>query len=254
MSTSVLPPAVTGLNARYFGDSGGATDRYYWVRANYPSGQSTIAGPVKVTTPGSLSKNNEVLIIWNPAPGAISYDVLQTTTNALPTVSAAIQNAAGIDRNSYVDQGDTLATYIPFPSGVAGQGLIQAFRAIYVGATDGLAQGTITPAINCTIPKNAIVFAGIINSTVAVTSNGNATVAVGTSAGSSTTSIRGATAKASLTLDAVLECLGLNSQAGTLAAPFKMSAAGSITVTIGTADLLTGTIEITVFAFVATAA
>src|SRR5258708_1456022 len=110
---TTLPPSVTRLNAQYFGDSGGTTARYYWVRANYPSGQSTIAGSAKVTTPASLSKSNQVLITWNSMPGAISYDVLQTTAATLPTVSAAIANVLGTTRNSHTDQVDTLETYVP---------------------------------------------------------------------------------------------------------------------------------------------
>lgn len=247
MSVQILPPAVTGLNARYFGDSGGTTARYYWVRANYPSGQSVIAGPAKVTTPASLSKNNEVLIIWNPAPGAMSYDVLQTTTAVVPTVSAAVLNAAGIDRNSYVDQGDTLATYVPFDSGV-GPWQIQTFHAIFDFTVDGGLVSTITPAKTALIPANAIMVGGVVNVTVAVTSAGAATVGIGTSAGSSTTALLAATAKTSLTVDALLALVP------TFAAPVKMTAAGSITFTVGTAVLTAGQIEVFVSAYVPAAA
>jgi hypothetical protein len=241
-SPSILPPIPLGLRASYFGNSGGATDRYYWVRANYSGGQSNFAGPIKVTTPAALDSNNQVLLTWAPMPQAISYDIVQTTTSTRPTVSAAIGCAAGHDRNSFVDQGVTLFTYIPFPSGRAG-GLLTAFKAKYDGTVDSLVQGAVTPVQTAVIPKNTILIGATINPTVAVTSGGSATVAVGTTAGSAANSILTATAKATLSLDALVN------GTVTLAAPVKMSADGSINITIGTADLLGGTIEITVFGY-----
>ena len=128
-----------------------------------------------------------------------------------------------------------------------GLGLPRVARAKYDFATDGGAISTITPALNSTIPNDAVIVGGTINSTTAATSGGSATIAVGTSAGSSTTSILGATAVGSFTTDAVLN------SAATFAAPVKMTAAGSITITIATADLTAGVIEITVVYFVAAA-
>jgi len=124
---------------------------------------------------------------------------------------------------------------------------IRVVRAKYDFAVDAGAVSTITPANSESLPANAIIVGGVINSTTAVTSGGSATVAVGTSAGSSTTSILGATAKASLSLNALIN------SAATFAAPVKMSAAGSITFTIGTAALTAGVIEVFVFYVVAAA-
>ena len=93
-----------------------------------------------------------------------------------------------------------------------------------------------TPANSDTIPANAVVFGGAINPTTAVTAAGAATVAIGTSAGSAANSILTATAKASLSADAILvpTCV---------ATPFKMSAAGQITITVATGPLTAGVIE-----------
>jgi hypothetical protein len=115
----------------------------------------------------------------------------------------------------------------------------------YSFATDGGAQGLISPANSDTLPDNAILVGGTINSTTAVDSLGSATVAVGTSAGSSTTSIKAATAKATLSADAVLNAVPV------FATPVKLTAAGTITFTIGTADLTQGVIEVWVYYVVA---
>lgn len=118
-------------------------------------------------------------------------------------------------------------------------------HAIYSFAVDGGAISTITPVSTATIPANAILVGATINSTTAVTSAGSATVSVGTSAGSSATSILAATAKASLSLDALINGVPV------FATPVKMTAAGSITFTIGTAVLTAGLIEVFVYYTVA---
>ena len=127
-----------------------------------------------------------------------------------------------------------------------GLGLLRVARAKYDFATDGGTVGTITPTLNVTIPNDAVIVGGTINSTTAA-AGATATIAVGTSAGSSTTSLLAATAVGSFTTDAVLNSVA------TFAAPVKMTASGSITVTIATADLTAGVIEITVLYFVAAA-
>ncbi len=95
---------------------------------------------------------------------------------------------------------------------------------------------TCTPAVSDTIPDNAVVFGGVVNATTAVAAAGSATVAIGTAAGSSATSILTATAKASLGADAVVvpTCT---------ATPFKMTAAGKINITIASGPLTAGVIE-----------
>ncbi len=119
--------------------------------------------------------------------------------------------------------------------GFSGQahGLKVAY-AKYDFSVDGGA--TCTPAVSDTIPDNAVVFGGVVNATTAVAAAGSATVAIGTAAGSSATSILTATAKASLGTDAVVvpTCT---------ATPFKMTAAGKINITIASGPLTAGVIE-----------
>jgi hypothetical protein len=120
---------------------------------------------------------------------------------------------------------------------------VRVARAKYDFAVDGGAIATITPATNMTIPDNAIIFGVIANSTTALTSGGSATIAIGTSAGSSTTALKAATAVASYSADALLPGVPVFT-AGTAV---KLTAAGAITITNAVATLTAGVLEI--FAF-----
>jgi predicted RecA/RadA family phage recombinase len=119
---------------------------------------------------------------------------------------------------------------------------VKVAHALYDYSVDGGA--TCTPANSDTIPDNAVVLGGVVNSTAAVTASGSATVSIGTAAGSGAASILTATGKASLSLDAVVvpTCV---------ATPFKMTAAGKINVTIATGPLTAGVIEVWVLYTVA---
>jgi len=85
-----------------------------------------------------------------------------------------------------------------------------------------------------TIPDNAIVIGGSIDCIAAVTSEGNATVAIGLVADND---LLTATGKASLTLAAQLPL------AAVIAAPIKLAAAKAVTVTVGTDALTAGKIN-----------
>lgn len=117
-------------------------------------------------------------------------------------------------------------------------------HATYSFAVDGGVQGAITPVSTCLLPINAIINNVAINSTTAVTSLGSATVAIGTTAGSSATSILTATGKASFTLNGFVQSVPVPQTASTWV---KMSAAGSVKITVATADLTAGVIEIFVY-------
>jgi hypothetical protein len=149
------------------------------------------------------------------------------------------------------EAGNIVATFSKEADGtynfnMAGANGLRCAHAKYDFAVHGGAQSTIAP-LSDTIPDNAILVGGTINSTTAVLSGGAATVAIGTSAGSSTTSIKTATGKASYSVDAVLNVVPV------FATPVKMTAAGTITFTIGAADLTAGVIEAWVLYVVALA-
>lgn len=127
----------------------------------------------------------------------------------------------------------------------AGDSVLRTARAIYSFATDGGAVSTITPVNTVSLPDNAVIVGGTVNSTTACTSAGSATVAVGTSAGSSTTALLAATAVASFSLDALINAVPV------FATPVKLTANGKVTVTIATAALTAGVIEVTLLYYVA---
>lgn len=140
----------------------------------------------------------------------------------------------------------TAAASLANPFGLGGG--IKTARAKYDFAVDGGVIGLITLATTATLPDNAIVLGGMINPTTAPV-GATATIAFGTSAGSSASSLKAATAIASYTLDALLAVVPL----WTAATAFKMTAAGDITMTTATAALTAGVIEITIFYYVAAA-
>lgn len=105
------PISLGSLSANVIGTPG-STTYYYWVVANYPIGQSNLAGPVIVTTANTtLSGTNYVQINFNPN-GATSYAVLRTTTNVAPTngtaTNAVITNSTGSPVN---DQSNSLISF-----------------------------------------------------------------------------------------------------------------------------------------------
>jgi hypothetical protein len=230
---TVALPAPTGVIARYVGSVAGSTNYYYWIQAIYPSGRSVLSSSAKATGAAALSSPNaQNLIEWNPMAGAIGYNVFVTSTSTAPTSGTAFLGS--VTQTAFTDNGSVTAT----SSYVTVDG-VRTARAYYDFAVDGGAVSTITPTQSDTIPANAILLGGVINSTTAVTSGGSATVAVGLSAGGSTTTILTATAKASLSLDAVI----ISPVAAT---PVKTTAAGAITITVATAALTAGVIEVIV--------
>lgn len=134
----------------------------------------------------------------------------------------------------------TLKQKVRATDGGRGLNNLNTGTAIYSFATDGGAVATITPRRTFVLPRNAVIVGAVINSITACTSGGAATISVGTSAGSSATSILGATAIASFTTNALL------APAVSFAAPVKLTATGGITVTVATATVTAGVIEVSV--------
>jgi hypothetical protein len=123
-----------------------------------------------------------------------------------------------------------------------GNGLsaLRTAKAIYRFSVDGGAIATITPNSGATLPNDAVIVGAHINTTTTTASAGAATISVGTSAGSSAVSLLAATAFTSFTADTILAGIP------TMAVPLKLTAAGNLTVTIGTATLTAGVVEVTV--------
>ena len=170
---------------------------------------------------------------------ALSGDATLAATGALTIANGAIITAKILDSN--VTEAKLAA------SSAFGLGVLRTARAKYDFAADGGAQGAITLATTATLPDNAVIVGATLNSTTAATSGGAATIAVGTTAGSAANSIKTAEAVGSFSADALIN------GTVTFAAPVKMTAAGNINITVATADLTAGVIEITLLYFVAAA-
>ena len=145
--------------------------------------------------------------------------------------------------NTKTSLADKIAAFGPIKS----LGRLYIAKARYNFGVDGGVQGAIVPKVTTLLPANSVIVGGTINSTTAILSAGAATLAVGTSAGSSATAILGATAKASLSANALINAVPV------FATPVKLSAKGYINVTVGTADLTAGIVEVTLYYYVANA-
>lgn len=124
-------------------------------------------------------------------------------------------------------------------SGIGGLGSTGNAKMTYSFATDGGAVSTIVPTNSPTIPNGAIILGGTIDITTQLTSGGAATIALGTSAGSSSSSLKAATAVASWTVGQ----LALT-PVFTAATYVKLTAAGRPNVTIATAALTAGVFNV----------
>lgn len=236
--------APLGLVARYFGRAGGTTSFFYWVQAIYPDGFSPLSNAVSVTScQAALSLLDRVQLTWNPTPGAIGYNLFGNSSSTIPQAGLVLLTTLGPETGFSDITGPTyLQATVVYP------GMFVA-RARYTFATDGGAISTITPADSDTIPANAVLCGGYCNSTIAFV-GASGTIGIGTSAGSSATSIMAQLAITSLTLDAVIPLLGTNPIAATNKVLIKLTAAGRITMTIATTIQTAGELEIVVFYFI----
>ncbi len=119
-----------------------------------------------------------------------------------------------------------------------GLGNVGIAKATYDFAVDGGAVSTITPA-GPTLPTKSIILGGTIDITTTLTSGGAATISVGTSAGSSSASLKALTAVASWTAGqmAIVPIF-------TAATFLKLTAAGAITTSIAVAALTAGKFDV----------
>ena len=160
-------PAITGLSARYFGAAGGATNSSYFVQAIYPGGRSPIAGPATVVTPAAMSNDNKVLVVWEPSPGAIGYDILKNLTGTTPTgvVTAALEVRRSV--NSVTDIGQTLVSYTVGDDGgettLATATDTATLLAASVLGNPAVLTGTPTAAAAYTLPTATLLIAAMSN-------------------------------------------------------------------------------------------
>jgi predicted RecA/RadA family phage recombinase len=194
------------------------------------SSEIRVVGVFDLAKDGSTFNEGD-LVYWDD-----TNKVATSTVGANLLIGAAgLIQASGINAPGGNTSDPTVRVRLFGVPGFSGQANgLKVAHFLYNFAVDGGA--SCTPANSDTIPANAVVFGGAINSTTAVTAAGAATVAIGTSAGSAGNSILTATGKATLSLDALV----VPTCAGT---PFKTSAAGQIAITVATGPLTAGVIE-----------
>lgn len=113
---SAPPGPPSAINASLSGAPGVAA-YYYWVLARYPIGATSFQGPAPIlNAPNTLSVSNKVIVTWNPAPGATSYDLLRTTTPQRPTNGATIALATSTTALTFTDDGGTPLVAYTFPA------------------------------------------------------------------------------------------------------------------------------------------
>jgi predicted RecA/RadA family phage recombinase len=192
-----------------------------------------------------LAKDNSTFASGDAVYWDDTNKVATSTSGNLVIGTAELAQASGTAAPGGAQADPTVRVrlngFLPGATGVSTG--VRVAHALYDFTVDGGA--SCTPANSDTIPANAAVFGGVINSTVALAAAGAATFAVGTTAGSAGNSILTATGKATLGLDAVIA-------PSCVATPFKMSAAGKISVAIATGPLTAGQVEIWVLYFLAT--
>lgn len=127
---------------------------------------------------------------------------------------------------------------------------LKVCHAKYSFATDGGAVSTITPAVNCTIPINAVIWQAVtVVGATTVGSTGNVSVGLSAGAGGAA-ALLAATARASLTTGLMFQAPMVQTTASASNTGYvKMSAAGSVTVTIATNALTAGVLDVYIMYF-----
>lgn len=107
-SGSITVPVLTtpvGVVATPQGTAGSTTITYKIVaRAGAGVTAASSAGTT-TTANATLSASNNVLVTWDPVPGAISYDVYRTAAGGTPSTTGLIANVLTSTGNSYTDTG-----------------------------------------------------------------------------------------------------------------------------------------------------
>jgi hypothetical protein len=89
----------------------GPNTAYYWIVANFPNGTKSTPSPYgkAVGVPNTLSSTNYVSVSWTPTNGAVSYDVLKTTSPTLTSGNIALVLAS--TNTNVQDTGQPLQPY-----------------------------------------------------------------------------------------------------------------------------------------------
>lgn len=183
-----------------------------------------------VTAQTALPDNGGVFSTANLAQ--VQANVTTQNTNNTNLNADIATNTAAIAANT--------ASIVALGAGVT-------YHAKYSFAVDGGAISTITVTTNSTIPANFVIQNFSFNCVTAGASLGSATVSAGLSAGGGgAAALMAATAVASLTTNAFIQGKPVPQD---VTKWIKMSAQGSVTVTIAVAALTAGIFEMYLFGY-----
>lgn len=154
----VLPaPPPTSIGARVVGNMQGGQNVFYWVIVNYSNGsvasQTAVANTVGIQ---NLNTTNYVVLTWASVAGAVSYDIVRSTTPAFPgsCASCAVLTATTL-----------LTTNDQSPTGTAYTQSAVASGASAVWTLDNSTESA--PFVNLTLNGNMLRIAPLTGSYVA---------------------------------------------------------------------------------------
>ena len=102
--TNRISAQVTGV--------GGTQTYFYWVVVTYPVGDAFPGGPIRVNDVADvLAGGNFVTVRWPLMAGALSYDVLRTTTAQYPSGVANVLVAGVVAGPAQVDNTNVVGAY-----------------------------------------------------------------------------------------------------------------------------------------------
>ena len=199
------------------------------------SAEIVTQGVFDLTKDGSTFATGD-LVYWDD----VAKKATSTVGANLLIGQATLDQASGTAAPGGLTGDATVRVRLFGEPGFSGQASgLKVAHALYDYTVDGGA--SCTPANSDTIPANAVVYGGMVNSIVALGSGGgSATLAIGTTAGSAANSILTATAQATLSANATVKPTCATT-------PFKMSAAGQISVAVAAGPLNAGKVEVWVF-------
>ncbi|MGH9501680.1 MAG: beta strand repeat-containing protein [Terriglobales bacterium] len=93
---------------------------YYWIVANYTVGATSPSGPFLINNaPNVLSGSNYVSVIPQYPPGAISVDLLKTSSNVAPGGACNCAVATAVTSGAITDQSNSTSGYTVQPVNIA---------------------------------------------------------------------------------------------------------------------------------------
>ncbi len=139
---TTLPP-VTQANLAIVGNPGNGT-YYYWLVANYTFGQSPTSQVFPIFNgPNVLTSGNYVTVTPLYPAGALSVDLLKTTSFAPPSGTGNYAVSTGNISGPISDQGGALSSYTVAPANPAGDTICLQNRVFGSGTSHLiLGQGT----------------------------------------------------------------------------------------------------------------